>query len=237
VLTDVEPHQQLPSARWNRDRVFFSAMALLAAVTTFLGFAPTYYLKTTYRTPPLPTLVHLHGALFTSWIALLTIQTALVAGRRTDLHRRLGMAGMVLAAAMTLIAPVVAIGAVRRGTMPLGFFIVPMTTVVVFAVLVAAAFLLRLNPPQHKRLILLATVELLTAAVGRLPLVREWGALGDYGVSDVFVAALVGYDLIVRRRLEPATLWGGLFLIASQPLRMAVGGTQAWMTLARWLTA
>jgi len=68
-------------------------------------------------------------------------------------------------------------------------------------------------------------------------MVREWGALGDYGVSDLFVAALVGYDLIVRRRLEPATLWGGLFLVASQPLRMAVGGTQAWMTLARWLTA
>jgi hypothetical protein len=211
-------------------------LALLAAVTTFVGFAPTFYLKTIYGTRPLPTLVHIHGVLFTSWIVLLMIQTGLVAGGRTDLHRRLGVAGMVLAVAMTVIAPIVAIGAVRRGAMPLGFFVVPMSTVVVFPVIVAAAFLLRRHPQQHKRLMLLATVELVTAAVGRLPLVREWGSLGDYGVSDVFVAALVGYDLIVRRRLEPATLWGGLFLIASQPLRTAVGNTQVWTAFARWLT-
>src|SRR5262249_46133754 len=66
------------------------------AVTTFVGFARTYYLKNAYHTPALPTLVHLHAMLFTSWIALLTIQTGLVPGRRTDLHRRLGMAGLML---------------------------------------------------------------------------------------------------------------------------------------------
>ncbi len=68
----------MPMAVWRRDRLFFTGMAVAAAVVTFVGFAPSYYLKTTYGGPALAPLLHLHGALFTSWIVLLVAQTSLV---------------------------------------------------------------------------------------------------------------------------------------------------------------
>src|SRR5437773_10797584 len=77
--------------------------------------------------------------------------------------------------------------------------------------------------------------DLLTAGVGRWPLVRDWGALGGYGVTDLFVVALLIYDVITRRRPHPATVWGGLFFIGSQILREAVGKTQVWLAFAGWL--
>jgi hypothetical protein len=48
-------------------------------------------------------LYQLHGALFTAWIVLLVVQTAVVTGRRTDIHRTLGIAGAVLAAIMFVV--------------------------------------------------------------------------------------------------------------------------------------
>ena len=74
------------------DRQFYTGMALAAAVVVFVGFAPTYFLRGSDQSTPLPTYLHVHGFLFTTWIALFIAQTSLVAARRTDLHRRLGWA-------------------------------------------------------------------------------------------------------------------------------------------------
>jgi hypothetical protein len=38
------------------------------------------------------------------------------------------------------------------------------------------------------------------------------------------------------KKVHPATLWGGLFLIASQPLRLLVTATSTWTSFAGWLT-
>jgi hypothetical protein len=48
--------------------------------------------------------------------------------------------------------------------------------------------------------------------------------------------ALVVYDLTVYRRIHRATAWGGLAIVASQPLRLMMGGTGAWLAFAGWLT-
>ncbi len=227
--------------RWRRDRLFYSGMAVLAAVVVFAGFAPTYFLKRVFGTPELSPLLHVHGFLFSSWIALLVVQTTLVAARRTDIHRRLGVAGAALATAMMVLAVLVSIDGARRGsavpgTTPLQFLVIPLATVVVFPVLVGAAFLLRRKPDAHKRLMLVGTTELLTAGVGRLPGVGAGGPLAFFGLADLFVVALWGYDYWTRGRVHPAALWGGLFLIASQPLRMALAGTDTWLAFAKWIT-
>lgn len=222
--------------RWRRDRRFYMGMALAVAVSIFIGFAPTYYLRAIYNPPPIPPLVHVHGFLFSLWVALLVAQTTLVTVKRTDLHRSLGIAGVALAAMMTIIGFATAVEAVRLQRIPLTFFVVPFASVIVFPGLVGAAFFWRRQPEVHKRLMLIATAEPLLAGVGRWPLVRNWGALGDYGVTDLFVVSLLLYDLSTRRRPHPATIWGGLFFIGSQILREAVGRTQVWLAFAAWLT-
>jgi len=223
------------------ERWFFSGMAVLAAAVVFTGFAPSYYLKGAFGTPALSPLLHVHGALFTSWILLLVTQTMLVAAGRTNVHRRLGVAGGVLAATMTVLAVMVAVDSARRGIEvsereALSFLVVGMGTALVFPVLIGAALLLRGQPDAHKRLMLIGTAELVTAGVGRLPLVSSGGPLAFFGVTDLFIVVLWTYDYLTRGRVHRAALWGGLFFIASQPLRMAIGGTDAWFAFATWLT-
>jgi hypothetical protein len=81
---------------------------------------------------------------------------------------------------------------------------------------------------------LLATVSLLTAAVGRfLPQVGMGGAPNLFYGTDVFVVALVIYDLLSRRRVHPATLWGGAMVAGFRPLLFyAVAITPPWLALA-----
>jgi hypothetical protein len=81
-----------------RTRRFYVGMALAMAITVFVGFSRSYYLKSWYGTPGLNRLLHFHGALFTTWVLFFVAQTALVASGRTYLHRRMGVAGAVLAA-------------------------------------------------------------------------------------------------------------------------------------------
>src|SRR5688500_7081982 len=158
-----------PRPVWRSDRIFFTTMSLLLAAVVFAGFAPTYYLRSAYRAEPLARVFHVHGALFTAWILLLVAQTSLVAGRRVDLHRKLGVAGAVLAVLMVVAGYEAAMTAARRGFSlpglppPLVFLAVPLFDMIVFPTLVGAALLLRRSPAAHKRLMLLATVAILPA--------------------------------------------------------------------------
>ncbi len=211
-------------------------MAVVALISVFIGFYPTYYLKTFYPVPGLPLLVHLHGLLFTAWIVLLVVQTSFVAVKRTDLHRRFGVAGTVLAALMTVVGAATAVTALKSGRVSPTFFVVPAASLVVFPVLVAAALLMRRRTDTHKRLMLIATGELLNAPIGRWPVIWRSTAFVAYGVNDIVaVLPLVVYDLATRRRLHPATLWGAMFLIVSQILRTVVGNTNLWLVFANWI--
>ena len=73
-----------------------------------------------FGAPALPLLLHAHGLIFTSWIVLFVVQTRLIAGRRTPLHRRLGVVGGLLAVAMLVVGTMAAIASARRGFTPPG---------------------------------------------------------------------------------------------------------------------
>ena len=225
------------------DRRFFTAMSLAAAITVFAGFAPTYFLKSAFGSPPLPPLLHIHGLVFTSWIVLFVTQTSLVAAKRTDIHRRLGILGGLLAIAMLVVGFLAAVTAARRGASPPGgppalqFLVIPIFDLVVFATLVGTGLFFKRRPQIHKRLLWLATITLLTAAVARLPHVGPRGPVAFFGLTDLFIVVCLIYDLVVRRRIHPAFIWGGLLIVLSQPLRLLLAGTDAWLAFATWLTS
>jgi nitrate/nitrite transporter NarK len=84
---------------------------------------------------------------------------------------------------------------------------------------------------------LLATISILTAAVARLPFeFLKAGPPAFFALTDLFILPCLLYDLATRRRVHRATLWGGLLIIASQPLRLMIAGTHAWIAFATWLT-
>jgi len=226
---------------WRRDRQLFTGLAATAAALAFVGFAPTYFMKGWFGAPALPTIVHVHGLLMTSWFVLLIVQTSLVAARRTDLHRRFGVVGAVLAAVIVVVTVVTVIIGLR---VPRSVFAADASMVLVslgsmlqFAAFVGAGLVSRRQPDAHKRLMLIATTVLLTASVGRWPIIRDAGnvALAVYAVSDLLVVAMVASDLVTRRRIHPSLVWGGLALIATQYLQEAVRYTDPGRAVVAWL--
>ncbi|HYP27802.1 MAG TPA: hypothetical protein VE262_13880 [Blastocatellia bacterium] len=227
-----------------RERLFYTGMAAAFVITVFAGFARTYYLRPYFGTPPLTPLLHLHGVVFTSWLVLLLTQTALVAANRIGIHRRLGIAGAVLAVLMVLIGTATAIIRAKIVEVPPGapsplvFLTVPLGDMLVFASLVGAGFYFRRRGDVHKRLMLLATISILPAATARLPFafIQQVGPLAFFGLADLFIVACLLYDLIAHGRFHRATVWGGLMIVVSHPLRLLIGNTQAWLSFATWLT-
>jgi len=92
--------------RW---RSFFLLLAAVLLVGLLAGFARTFFLRGFFDVPPLPMYLYGHGAVLTSWFVLVFIQASLVSARRLDVHRRLGVAGAVIAALVVLISPLVVV--------------------------------------------------------------------------------------------------------------------------------
>lgn len=229
-----------------RDRVFYSSLAAVMALTVLVGFGQTYYFRLLSGTPTTltggsitPTL-HLHAIAFSGWVLLFLIQTLLVASRRVQVHRRLGYASIALAATMVVIGLRTAIESAARGASPpgvdpLAFLVVPTFDIVLFAGFVSAALLKRRDKEAHKRLMVLAYVSIITAAIARMPGVLPLGPLVFFGLSFLFAVAGMVYDWTSRGRIHPVYAWGAPVIAASVPLRLALSATPAWQAFASWL--
>lgn len=244
-MHDVSTAAALPHRRPPDERRFYTGMALAMLATVFVGFAPTFFLRPLFPDTPAPgeAIFTLHGIAFSAWIVLLLVQARLVAGHRLALHRRLGAWGVALAAVMVVLGTAGALVAARRATgftgvpvPPLQFLAIPLFDMLVFPAFVALAVAQRRQPQHHKRWMMLATIALLAAAIARWPGVLGYGPLAFFAINDLFLVAMAIWDRRSLGRLHPVTLWGGLALIVSQPLRLGISGTDAWMAFARWAT-
>ena len=241
---------ELPLSEVGRhDRLFYGGMAAAMGLTVFTGFAPTYYLQffaggptATLTGGPFTALAHVHGALFTAWVLFFVVQTALVASHRVAVHRRLGVAGAILAATMVVVGTFIAIrtaagGFAPPGMDPLAFLVIPIFDMVLFASFVGAALVLRRDKETHKRLMLFAYISIIVPAIARLPGVLPLlGPPGSFGLSLLFVATAVVYDFLSRGRVHKVYLWGGALIVVSVPVRLFISGTGAWRALAESLT-
>src|SRR5947199_5759061 len=225
------------------ERAFYTTMAVAILITVFVGFSRTFYLRPHFQPQRLIPLLILHGMVFSSWIVLFITQTSLVAARRTRTHMRLGIAGGIVAALMLVIGTITAIVRAKGpspipGVNPLAFLTIPLGDMLVFASLVGAAFYFRRRADTHKRLMLLATIAILPAAVARLPFafIQQYGPLAFFGLSDLFIVPCLIYDIVTRGRPHRATVLGGTLIVISHPLRLVIGNTHAWLVFATWLT-
>lgn len=234
--------QAIPERRGRR---FYVAVAVISGAIVFAGFARTFYLNSYFAKRDLTALMILHGIVFSAWLVLLVAQASLVAAKRTDIHRRLGVAGAALAVVMIVVGMTLAIHAGKYGFRtpglppPLIFLVVLFFDIVVFAILVATAFYYRQKPDIHKRLMVVATISILPPAFARIPLAPISNALpiSAFVLGDLALLVCILWDVAMHRRLHRAYLWGGLLFVLSFPLRMGIAGTAAWQSFARWLTS
>jgi hypothetical protein len=212
---------------------FYVGSAAVLLLIVIVGFAPTFYLRAVFGTPEfswrggVPELswrVFVHGLILTAWFLAFALQAALVAGRRTALHRALGWVGAAIGLAVIvsggLATPYRMAELASQGRLdPLrgGGAIIAWsntTSIVAFAVLLASAIVLRRRPDTHKRLMLLASISIIQPAFGRI---FRWPVFEAPGLEGVMLSvaapfALVGtlivYDLLSRKSLHPATVAG-----------------------------
>jgi hypothetical protein len=228
---------RLPGRRY--DRVFFLIMSLLILATVFLGFAHTYYLAGLIRAPLPSWIIHVHGAIFSTWIILLLVQTSLVSAGRVDLHKKLGLFAFGLTCVMVTFGLLAARNSLSRGFSPdpaldpRTFFIVPVTDMFMFATLIYFGWALRTNSAAHKRLMMIATVSLLDAAVARWPFayIHNGHVFADLTVFS-FLFLMMFYDLWSTHKIHRATLWASIFVIVVEEIRIPIGMTHVWLRFA-----
>ncbi|HSQ59635.1 MAG TPA: hypothetical protein VLT84_04300 [Acidobacteriota bacterium] len=224
------------------DRRFYTFMAALIAAIVFAGFAPSFYLRPLFESRTLTGLLVVHGVLFSAWVALLFTQVRLVAVRRTDIHRKLGVAGGLLAAAMVVVGILAAIYSAKRGFSPpgappaLSFMLISMTDMIVFPALVGTALAFRRRTDVHKRLMLVATLSITVPALARIPFIAPLGLPGYFGLADLLILGSMIYDRVRNGRFHPAFVWGLVFVVVSQALRIALATSPGWLAIAGWLT-
>lgn len=238
-----------------RQGYFYVWMAAACALIAFGGFAPTYWLQMPAGTFVGPPILHLHGLIFSAWPILLLSQTWMAASGRMEHHRAWGLFGVALASAMVFAGMAAAINSLGNGLAAgLGdpvrsFFIVPVSALVLFAGFFVAAILNLRRPDAHKRLMLLASIVILEAAVARVFFILATGGgpgarpglgppppMGTSAVPALLLESLVIagilYDWRTRGRPHPAWLIGGALIAANAVLRIPISGTPAWLHFA-----
>ena len=231
--------------RWESDRRLYTGVAIGTALITFIGFAQTYYLKVLFGTPPLRLLLHIHGLVMTTWFVLFFVQVRLIAVHRTDLHRRLGVAGAVVAGLALVVGAAVALSQGHLHLIeneaslepPLVLLPVSLGTLLLFGIFVTAAILLRRRADYHKRLMVLACLSILPPGIDRLPLhfIETAERFTLFGLLDLCVVICMAYDTLKTRRLHPAWVWGGALIVSLQILTLMVRDTPAWLRIAEWM--
>lgn len=214
---------------WAQDRatLFYIGFGLAGLAVVALGFGVTYVLPMARRTFSAPWFVHLHGASALAWILLYIAQASLVRGRRTPVHRRLGLAALPLAFLVWASGIATAVWAAARDLPKLGTVATSSVTgtligLTLYLLLVIAAVFTRRRPDWHKRLAMLATIHLLWPAFFRL---RH--LLPSVPHPDIWFALVLPYLAILvaalrdqRRygKVHPVWLFVGPALVVEQTL-------------------
>ena len=233
---------------WARDRAnwFYLGFGLFALAVVLAGFSTTYILPMARWAFSAPPVVHLHGVSALAWVLLLIVQARLVGTRRTPLHRRLGQVGIPLALLVWATGIGTATWAAKRdlaatgtaATSNLGGTTIGLS---LFLLLIIVAVAMRRRPDWHKRLILLATIQVLWPAFFRLrhllPMIPQpeiWLAL-VLAYSPVLIAA--ARDRFRYGRTHPVWLFVAPALILEQSVEFAFFDQWVLRSFGQWLYA
>lgn len=253
---------QAPVSAVARDGFFFWTAALLLALL-FIGFAPSFFLRVVFDGPPVATHLHVHGFVLTMWYVWLVLQTGLVRYGKTATHRRLGVAGVAIAAGVCIAGPLATVNLVSSlqaagldwttdmsvlpqfgiEGMPMegfaGFVIFSnFASILVFATLVGAAVLMRHRSDVHKRLMLIASIALFPPVLARI---SRWQVFGGEDSPFIPLALLslliivIVHDVVKDRRVHKATMAGIAFAIVVTVGGQMLSGTAFGSSVVRAL--
>lgn len=241
-MISASPAIRPEALRTGVQRYFFVAMAALVTLTVFAGFAPSFYLRSSFHpSQGLSVLLHIHGLVFSTWIILFLVQSLLIAKGSRILHRRLGWFTVGVAAVMLLLVAAATAEQMRR-RLPIEEAATDISLnlfgAIMFGVPLIAAVYFRKRADWHKRLMLCATVGLLGAPVLRLVLLGtnlEFMTAVRLGlvVTDLFFLPCFAHDLLTRGRIHRAYLYVLALFIVCEILMLRVLSWAPWLDFSR----
>ena len=231
------------------DRTMVAAMVFAIWLAILLGFGIDIVKRAHGHALTFSWVVHLHVIAYTGWLVLLAAQVWLVRTGRVALHRRLGLAALILLPAMLVLGLATAYyGVVDNPYMPdkwIAWLSVNFTNAVGSIVLLTAGFLMRRNPAAHKRLMVMGTIAVTEPGFSRIWLSFLEARLGE-GYVPFYVATYIGtfvlvvavgvYDLATRRRLHPAYVAAALWIFANQALADWLFHQPFWLAAMKQMT-
>ncbi|HEY9181599.1 MAG TPA: hypothetical protein VIQ99_00275 [Gammaproteobacteria bacterium] len=245
-MAEAEPQVLMPARSATTQvtrRRFYVALAALMTLLVFVGFWPSYYGPLTRGAARAPLILHVHGAIFIGWMALLVVQATLAARGRIRAHRALGNIGIGYGAVMWVVGLIVSFVApvlhVKAGEWSIdeaaAFLPIPFGDMVLFGSFFAAAVAYRARPEIHKRLMLLATIAIVFAAAFRL----QAAGVPQSAAIAIWYSPLVlamAYDVWKRGRVHPVYFIGAAAMAVAL-LRLPFGETELWLEVGRPLFA
>lgn len=186
--------------------------------------------------------IHIHGALWMTWLSLLVLQPVLIATGRTTLHRRIGKVSYVLGP--TLIFFLYLAGResywkiMNSATEPvaLKFIVLDSRGFFSFAVFWTLAMLYRKNPAAHMRYMIATGILAIGPGIGR-GLVNSFNLDFDmvFKTLDLINLAIVGFllgvDLYKRKNYKPFLVVFIVFLVGT--ILWQIRYTDTWQSFAK----
>ena len=143
---------------------------------------------------------------FSAWVVLFVVQSALVRLRRVSVHRTLGWVGAALAAFMVISGFIVSVVMLQIDIALLhrkniaSFLSVLWGDMIIFGACMALAVYFRKRPEYHRRLVFMASCQLMQAAFVRLAYIGTHDLF--YPALDVLIVAGILRDLFVDGRVN-----------------------------------
>ncbi len=236
------------------ERWFYTLSSVLLLVLTVIGFRFFYLEGKAYPgrplTPPIRLLLMSHGIMMTLWMLLAVVQPLLVATRQKRLHMKLGIFGVLLACGMVFAGWRVGIEATRVnppdmhlfGLSLKQFLAVPLVGILTFALFVFIGVWNRRVPAIHRPMMLMASLTIVSAALGRIAVLNDWyaGTWLEQWFSANLVTVIVGALLLVckcavSKSCERWFVAAFLILLVSSVAISLGAKTSAWDEFASYL--
>jgi hypothetical protein len=237
------------------DKAFYLLILIIIWAAILSGFINDVIKKNAEGKLHFPIIVHVHAAAFVSWLILFTIQLFLIRKGNYSLHKKLGIAGAVLAGLMVVLGCLTGMVSehVKYGTSDSdpAFLAVMFGDMLLFGILAGTGIMLRKDGSAHKRLMLLATVVIIDAGTGRwfsfkiAPFFGNmyWtyhtlaqGFLPYVGFQMLPVLILILtiglYDVITRRKLHPAYIMALLLYLLVYLIAAWLYFNPEWLKIA-----
>ena len=211
--------------------------AFIFLITSIVAFAPTSISLiskiTTGQVPIPPLILHIHAASMILWLLLLCIQSILIKSKNYALHKKLGIASMILAPCILISMFGIDMANIQGGlelsnsdtqkflVNSSGLLLIHVVSYLFFPLFYIWAIVSRRKDGEtHKRMMILATAVLMVPGIGRLIVFSK--VLPDFGLTPIDARHLYMLMLITpaiihdvyTRRLPHRSYWIGLGLLA-----------------------